>query len=112
MDLSFHLRAERMLNRQSAATDDHSVDYDLLVATLGAHQSRSPTALAARGRTPAGAARSCAGHQVAEIVLGGGRWREAKRAQGGSFHNPGAADREKDPGADDGEKLNQNGTSD
>jgi hypothetical protein len=112
MDLAFHLRAERMLNRESTATDDHAVDYDLLVATLGAHQSRSATAQAARGRTSACTARSGAGHQVAEIVLGGGGWREAKRAQRGSFHNPTVADGEPDTGADDGEKLNQNGTSD
>jgi hypothetical protein len=112
MDLAFHLRAERMLNRESAATDDHAVDYELLVATLGAHQSRSATAQAARGHASACAIRSGAGHQVAEIVLGGGRWREAKRAQRGSFHNPSAGESEREPGADHGEKLNRIGTSD
>jgi hypothetical protein len=80
MDLAFHLRAERLLTR----APDARVDYDVLVAALGAHQSQSATARAA-----ATAARSRPAHQVAELVLGGGGWEEAKRARRGSF-NPGS----------------------
>jgi hypothetical protein len=103
MDLAFHLRAARMLDRETPAGSEHGVDYDELVAALGAHQSRSRTAQAARGRTGTAAARSGPGEQVAEIVLGGGGWQEAKRAQGGSFHPGGCADGDA--------KLNENGTS-
>lgn len=80
MDLSFHLRAERLLNRAPQAR----VDYDVLVATLGAHQSQSATARAA-----AGAARARPANQVAELLLGGGDWEEAKRQRRGSF-SPGS----------------------
>jgi hypothetical protein len=90
MDLAFFLRAERMLSRNDPAIGDvgarAGVDYDLLVATLGAHQSASATARAARERAAAGPTRSYPYDRVAELLLGGGNWREAKRAQGGSFH--------------------------
>lgn len=77
MDLAFHLRAKRMPSR----TPDPRVDYDLLVAALGAQQSQSATARAARERD----GRRGPAHRVTELVLGGGDWEEAKRAQGGSF---------------------------
>lgn len=78
MDLAFHLRGVRSPNR----TVGPRVDYDLLVAALGAKQSRSAAARAAR--EPGG--RSGPASRVTELVLGGGEWEEAKRAQGGCFH--------------------------
>lgn len=77
MDLSFHLRAKRMASR----TADLRVDFDLLVASLDAQQSQSATARAARARD----GRRGPMHRVTELVLGGGDWEEAKRAQGGCF---------------------------
>jgi hypothetical protein len=85
MDLSFLMRAERMLERQSAP----AIDHQLLVASLCAHQAASATARSARRRRRGGDWRR-PGDALAELLAGGPAWREARRAQRGSFH-PGFA---------------------
>ena len=79
MDLAFLLRAERMLAREPVAAIDHGV----LVAALAAHQAATPTARAA-SRTSAGA-RDAGNDTLAELLAGGPAWREARKAQRGSF---------------------------
>ena len=80
MDLSFFRRAERALARRS----DAPLDYRVLVATLEALQSTSPTARCVRlardtsNPTPR--------HDpLVELLLGGAEWRDAVGAQGGCF---------------------------
>jgi|GEM_PF-1061823 len=82
MDLAFLLRAERMLDRRPHG----GVDYDLLLATLSAHQAASVTGRAA-GRGEAEAARAWDGSHAAlvELLSAGPAWREARRAQRGMF---------------------------
>ena len=83
MDLAFFSRAERMLDRRPHG----GVDYDLLLATLSAHQAASVTGRAvsaARGE----ALRACDRPHapLVELLAAGPAWREAKRAQRGMFH--------------------------
>lgn len=83
MDMAFLMRAERMLARECEQAP--AIDHGILVAALASHQSASPTARAAAE------ARRCAGdwrghHALAELLAGGPAWREARRAQRGSFH--------------------------
>ncbi|HEX8215836.1 MAG TPA: hypothetical protein VF577_00095 [Allosphingosinicella sp.] len=81
MDHAFLMRAERMLERQPAPAIEHM----LLVATLSAHQAASATARAAE-RCSRGGDWRLAGDAIAELIAGGPAWREARRAQRGSFH--------------------------
>ena len=81
MDLAFLMRAERMLERQPAPAIEHA----LLVASLSAHQAASATARAAERRRGGGDWRR-PGDSLAELLSGGPAWREARRAQRGSFH--------------------------
>ena len=79
MDMAFLLRAERLLERRPS----DGIDYRVLVAALGAHQSASSTALAAAAR------RRCWQRDhgpLIELLAGGPAWREARRAQRGSFN--------------------------
>ena len=93
MDLSFQMRAERMLERHAAPAIEHS----LLVASLSAHQAASATAKAARCGRYAGAGRPQPGDALAELLSAGPAWQDARRAQRGSFHPgfAGAAGKEK-----------------
>ncbi len=82
MDLAFFTRAERMLARERTPAIDHRV----LVAALVVHQQASPTARAA-AEAQAGAGDWRGRHRgLAELLAGGPAWREARRAQRGSFH--------------------------
>ena len=84
MDLAFLSRAERMLARPDAAP---AIDYGVLVATLAAHQAASATARAATSH--AGARRwEEPGDALVELLAAGPAWRDAARAQGGSFRRP------------------------
>jgi hypothetical protein len=79
MDHAFLRRAERMLARPSAAP---AIDHGVLVATLAAHQAESATARAAatgarRWDEPRDA--------LVELLAAGPAWRDAARAQSGSF---------------------------
>jgi len=87
MDLAFLMRAERMLERQPAPAIEHM----LLVASLSAHQAASTTARAAQRHYRGGDWR-LPGDPLVELLAGGPAWREARRAQRGSFH-PGFAAR-------------------
>jgi len=80
MDLAFLMRAERILERQPAPAIEHS----LLVASLAAHQAASATARAAERRRRGGDWRH-PGDALAELLACGPAWREARRAQRGSF---------------------------
>ena len=92
MDHSFLLRAERMLERQPAPAIEHA----LLVASLCAHQAASATArAAARGRRGGDWRRP--GDALAELLCGGPAWRDARRAQRGSFHPGFASPRGNEP---------------
>jgi hypothetical protein len=84
MDLAFLLRAERMLDRGRP----DGLDHGLLVAALGAYQSATATARAARARSRAWRAPQA---PLVELLVGGASWREAARAQRGSFHRGFAA---------------------
>ncbi len=82
MDLSFFRRAQMRFATGAPAR----LDYGVLVATLEALQSASPTARAALGggvSPPSAFAR----HQaLAELVLGGPAWRAAVATRAGSFN--------------------------
>jgi hypothetical protein len=85
MDLSFFRRAEQRFASRAAA----GVDFGMLVASLRTEQAASPAASAlARFAT-----RPRPQDPLAEILLGGPRWRAAVEAQGGSF-NPAWAGRD------------------
>jgi hypothetical protein len=81
MDASFFRHAQTGFASRSAAR----LDYGVLIATLEAMQSASATAKAVRGLTaePIASPRQ---DSLAELVLGGPRWREAIAAQAGSFN--------------------------
>ena len=82
MDLAFLMRAERMLAREPMPALDHS----MLVAALAVHQAASPTARAAAEARGRGGDWRGRHHALAELLAGGPAWREARRAQRGSFH--------------------------
>jgi hypothetical protein len=84
MDLAFLRRAERLLARPAAAP---AIDYGVLVATLAAHQSASATARAAAADTGARRWREPRDALV-ELLAAGPAWRDAARAQCGSFRGP------------------------
>jgi hypothetical protein len=92
MDLAFLMRAERMLERQPAA----AIEHQLLVASLSAHQAASATARAAERRR-CGGDRRRSGDALVELLAGGPAWREARRAQRGSFCPGGPAGAGKEP---------------
>jgi hypothetical protein len=80
MDISFLLRAERMLGQAPAP-----MEHDVLLASLSAQQAASPTARAAargRGHCETGA-------PIVELLLAGPAWRDAARAQQGCFNRAG-----------------------
>jgi hypothetical protein len=81
MDQSFFLRAERILARERAA----SVQHDVMVAALAAHQSASVTARIAASQREERAALAAA-EPLPELILGRDCWREAVSAQGGCFN--------------------------
>ncbi|HEX8527493.1 hypothetical protein [Allosphingosinicella sp.] len=85
MDMAFLVRAERLLDRRFQS----GVDYGVLVATLAAHQSASPTGLAARARSGGKRSWQRPNEALVELLVAGPEWREAGRVQSGSF-NPGA----------------------
>jgi hypothetical protein len=82
MDLSFLLRAERMLDRRPHG----GIDYDLLVAALSAHQAAGASGPRASGGS--GEVRAWQGAQgpLVELLSAGAAWREARRAQRGMFN--------------------------
>lgn len=82
MDLSFFRRAEARFASRAAAPPD----FGMLLASLRAQQAGSAAARA-QGRL---AAVPALPDPLAEILLVGPLWREARRAQRGTF-NPGLA---------------------
>lgn len=82
MDLAFLLRAERMLERRR----DDAIDYGVLVATLGAYQSATPSARAAAGAAGRRIEREADNAPLVELLAGGSDWHEAALAQRGSFN--------------------------
>jgi len=81
MEMAFFRRAERMLAARSAAR----LDYDVLVASLGALQASSPAARAMRGRQ-GDAAISAEREPLVLLLLGDPGWEQAVPLQGGCFH--------------------------
>jgi len=82
MDLAFLMRAERMLAREQTPPIDHGI----LVAALVVHQKASATARAAAEAQRSGGDWRGRHRALAELLAGGPAWREARRAQRGSFH--------------------------
>ncbi len=81
MDLSFFRRAQMRFASRSAAR----LDYGVLIATLEAMQSASPTAKAVRGLATERVAAPCSDSLV-ELLLGGPAWREAIAERSGCFN--------------------------
>jgi hypothetical protein len=86
MDLGFFRRHQNRFAGHCAA----GLDYGVLVATLEAIQSATPTAKAEVLNAGQGEAAMPSQDPLAELLLGGTGWRDAAAAQGGSF-NPAQA---------------------
>ena len=82
MDLGFFRRAQQ---RFAVGSPAH-LDYGVLVATLEALQSASPTARAALGGGVSPHSAFARHQALAELVLGGPAWRGAIATRGGSFN--------------------------
>ena len=88
MDLSFLLRAERLLDRRPHG----GIDHGMLCAALAVHQAASATGRVAARETCPRPGRRKPHDSLIDLLAGGARWAEAKRAQRGAF-NPAIAHR-------------------
>jgi hypothetical protein len=91
MDMSFSRRGRRKLAARSAG----QLEFDLLVETLGALQSSSPTAQA-EGRCAETLLPPGSSGPLVDLLLGDPEWRQAVAAQGGCF-NPAQAEDPRKP---------------